>query len=107
MRKKTNEIRLSYFQVGTIVLVNASFLGQPVGVRAFVYENYDGVGLSGISLITENGVDLGGFSLEEQERYLEYEGDTGKTYIFQNVIQLAIDFPTIIQPLFSSYSKPL
>jgi hypothetical protein len=99
-----NIIRVSYFQVGSIVRVTG-----PAGLEnclAYVYENYDRPGLSGISLITEDGRDLGGYNLEEQANYLEYFGDTGQVYHFTNVSQLAADFQKYIQPLFSQIKTP-
>lgn len=91
-------IILSYFQVGTIVNVSGPF--EDHKGRAYVYENYDKPGLSGISIITEDGRDLGGYSLEEQAKYLQHAGDTGMVYVFKNVAQLAIDFERYIKPLF-------
>jgi hypothetical protein len=94
------EIILSYFQVGVVVRVKTSFLNEPAGVLAYVYECYDKPGMTGVSLITENGVDLGGFSLREQAEYLEQVYDTGIIYVFKNVIQLDRDFEQYIKPLF-------
>lgn len=84
-------ICLSIFQLGSLVTLKVSFLGEPVGTICYVYENYDSPGLSGVSLLTQNGLDLGGFSIEEQGEYLEYYGDTGKVYDFRNVGQLSFD----------------
>lgn len=100
-------IRLSYFSPGVIVAINQSFLYEPIGVLAYVYECYDKAGLSGISLITENGVNLGGFNPDEQLQYLKQIGDTGKVYNFKNVIQLADDFEKLIKPLFSKWKRPV
>lgn len=77
------------FSIGTIVILKASFLGEPIGTKAFVYEHYSN---GGLSIITENGCDLGGFSVEEQGKYLDYYADTQKHYHFTNVITLANDF---------------
>jgi hypothetical protein len=100
----SNQILQSYFQVGTIVKVNGP-LDDHKGL-AYVYECYDRPGLSGISIITEDGRDLGGYNLEEQAEYLEYYGDTGMVYNFKNVSQLAADFLTVIKPLFSQIKFP-
>lgn len=102
---KQKTVLISYFQVGVIVRVKTSFLNEPAGVLAYVYENYGGPGLSGVSIITENGCDLGGFNLNEQAKYLEHVGDTGQVYNFRNVIQLDQDFKTIIKPLFTPWTK--
>lgn len=96
-------IKLSYHQVGTIVRVKPSFLNEPAGVLGYIYENFDYSGISGISIITENGRDLGGFDLDEQVEYLEHVGDTGFIYVFKNVIQLDRDFLPIIKPLFAPF----
>ena len=93
-------------KVGTIVRVNSSFLNEPAGVLAFVYENYSiGDKYPGCSLITQNGVNLGGFGISrpinEVEQYLEFVRDTGYQYEFKNVFQLDKDFKTIIKPLFN------
>lgn len=87
------------YQIGTIVTVSGGFMNEPEGVKAFVYEHYGQDG--GISLITENGKDLGGFSLEEQDTYLKYYTDTGMTYHFKNVMQLYADWRAgIFKPFF-------
>lgn len=96
---------MSYFQVGVIVKINASFLNEPAGVLGYVYENYDKPGMTGVSIITQNGVDLGGFSLDEQIKYLEQVGDTGMVYNFKNVIALDRDFDQHIKPLFQKFLK--
>lgn len=66
-----------------------------------MYEVYDRPGLSGISLITQNGVDLGGFSIKEQEQFLNYYGDTGQVYRFVSVTRLAIDWQNGVFKFFS------
>lgn len=87
-------MQLSPYSLGSLVTVKRSFLNEPAGVVAYVYEHYsiDNDTTQGISLITQNGVDLGGFSLQEQYDYLEYYGDTGQVYTFSNVTQLKIDW---------------
>lgn len=60
---------VSRYQVGDVVQTNRTFLDSPAGSRAFVYELYEG---GGISIITEEGKDLGGFSLADQQQYLEF-----------------------------------
>lgn len=83
--------------------INVSFLDEPPNILAFVYEKYvdfDFPDYFGISIITENGIDLGGFSIEEQNKYLEFVKDTDFEYEFRNVIQLDYDFESKIKPLF-------
>lgn len=103
---RTGTIVMSYFSLGSLVTVKTSFMNEPAGVVAYVYENYDKPSISGISLITQNGVDLGGFSLKEQQQYLEYYGDTGKCYHFKNVTQLAADWRAgVFKPIFDNLEK--
>lgn len=98
------QVAKSYYSVGNLVTLKASFLGEPVGVIAFVYEEYGTAG--GISLITQNGRDLGGFSLEEQWRWVEWYGDTGKVYHFKNVIDLGNDWRRgYFKPIFDYVEK--
>ena len=99
-------IQLSYYQLGSLVRVKTSFLNEPAGVIAYVYEVYDKPGITGISLITQNGVDLGGFSLDEQARFLEYYGDTGLVYNFQNVTRLHLDWRRgLFKPIFDNLAN--
>lgn len=79
---------------GSIVRLKESFCGEPVQTRAFVYDIFSlGEGRwNGISLITENGVDLGGFSEREQVDCLQHVCKTDFRYRFRNVMQLGEDF---------------
>ncbi len=83
-------INIPTFQVGTIVTLKVSFMDEPIGTKCFVYEHYGTQG--GLSIISENGKDIGGFSLDEQADYLEYYSDTGKYYNFKNVLTLYEDW---------------
>lgn len=85
-------ILLSYYSLGSLVTINREFLGEPAGTICYVYEVYDKPGITGISLITQNGVDLGGFNITEQSKFLEYYGDTGRVYNFRSVIILDQDW---------------
>ena len=65
------------------------------GHLAYVYDTYqdfDGSSELGVSLITEDGNDTGGWSKEEQGQYLEYARSSGLDYEFKNVIKLDQDF---------------
>ena len=79
--------------LGDLVRIKeSSFLGS--GELAYCYDTYrdfDGNGL-GVCLITESGVDTGGWSREEQLKYLDYEKHSGWDYTFENVIKLSRDF---------------
>lgn len=82
-------------KVGDIVQINSSFMGEPVGVLAYIYETYqdfDQPTLKGVSVITKNGKDLGGFSVEEQKTYLQFVRESGVDYEFKNVLQLDRDW---------------
>ena len=92
------------FSNGDIVRVTSSFLNEPKNVLAYVYDEYSISGNDhGVSIITENGCDLGGFSEDEQEQYLEFVRKSGHTYDFRNVIQLDWDFSRIIKPLIENF----
>lgn len=80
------------FVKGDVVALEQSFLGEPKGTRAIVYDEYMIGDHSGVSIITENGVNLGGFSLEEQIKFLRFLYHTELNYTFSNVIQLDRDF---------------
>ncbi len=65
------------------------------GERAYVYDTYrdfDQRGELGVCLITESGIDTGGWSKEEQGIFLEYLGRAHWDYQFSNVIKLDHDF---------------
>lgn len=80
-------------KVGDIVKVTSSFMGEPANTLAYVYEKYQlGGDEPGISLITENGVDLGGFSAEEQSQWVTFVKHSGFYYQFKNVLQLDRDW---------------
>ncbi|MEK6829007.1 MAG: hypothetical protein AABY15_02690 [Nanoarchaeota archaeon] len=81
--------------VGDIVKVNASFLDNEPGSIGLVYETYqdfDDSSQKGVSIILENGCNLGGFSRKEQHEYLEFVKSSNFEYEFKNVIQLDQDF---------------
>ena len=81
-------------KIGDVVTVNRSVLSEPNGVKAVVYEVYpdfDDPARQGVSLLTENGKDLGGFSYEEQRLYLSFVRSTGFRYKFESVGKLYAD----------------
>ena len=81
---------------GDIVKTNREFLGEPPGTLCYVYEEYN----NGVSVITQSGVDLGGFSGHELN-YLEFVKESGFLYPFKNVMQLDWDFKEKILPVFN------
>lgn len=86
----TVKSNIPIFQIGTIVRLKASFMNEPIGTLCCVYEHYGKEG--GLSIISINGRDIGGFTVNEQMQYLEYEHDNNLTYYFKNVMQLYDDF---------------
>lgn len=90
-------------QVGDIVIVTTSFLGNPENMLGFVYETYtdfDNSKKNGVSIILENGCDLGGFSYKEQQMYLSFVRKSGFNYEFKNVTKLRNDFHSKIKLAF-------
>lgn len=79
--------RQQQFKEGHIVRVMASFNHEPVGVRGYIYGSkvWDNVidgrhyGDTVFYVITENGVDLGGFNGADY-KYLEFDRDSGILY---------------------------
>lgn len=88
-------------EVGDIVKVKTSFLNEPANVLAFVYEVYFIDKEPGVCIITQNGINCGGFSQDEIDSYLAFERHSGIGYEFKNVIHLDRDFETKIKPAFN------
>jgi hypothetical protein len=90
------------YAIGDIVRVTSSFLGTPANELAYIYDVYgtEGSDYYGVCVITRDGTDLGGFSQDEQEDYLEFVKKSGYIYQFKNVIQLDREFETLIKPIF-------
>lgn len=111
MKRNNKTVEVSTYSLGSLVTINREFLNEPAGTICLVYEVYDRPGLSGISLITQNGVDLGGFNIQEQGQYLEYYGDTGLAYEFVSVSRLEMDWMDGVFNFFSKdptkYRRPL
>ena len=61
-----------------------------VGIIYEVYER--GPGRPGVSLLLSNGRDLGGFSPDEADQFLQRLGHTGLDYEFEYVGRLHQDF---------------
>lgn len=87
--KATN---LNIYRVGQLVRLKMAVLGEPIGTVCYVYEAYMIGREAGVSLITQNGVDLGGFSTQEQAQFLIHVYDTDFYYTFRSVTWLAADF---------------
>lgn len=83
------------YKVGMLVKIKRGFLGEPKNVLGYIYENYTDFNNhreKGCSVITENGVNLGGFSFDEQDMFLEYVENTNHHYNFTNLINLNKDY---------------
>lgn len=84
--------------VGNVVRVRGhanskiTFLGEPKNSLAYVYEVYQLGRERGVSVITESGCDLGGFSPDEQEDYLVYVSTIDFKYDFRSVSWLDHDW---------------
>lgn len=66
---------------------------QAVGIIYETYSFVDGPGARpGVSLLLSNGRDLGGFSAQEADQFLQPLGATSLTYQFASVGQLAADY---------------
>lgn len=90
-------------RVGDIVRVIPTFLGNPENMLGFVYETYtdfDDATKKGVSIILENGSDLGGFSYKEQQKYVVFVRKSGFNYEFKNVTKLRDDFDSKIKLAF-------
>ena len=96
------------YRVGDVIKLNRSFLSEPSGTLGYVYGEYD-VGDEGVMIITENGVNLGGFSASawadepltsEQADFLTFVRHSNYYYKFENVIKLDRDFEMIYHIVF-------
>lgn len=82
--------------IGSMWKTNREMLGNPAGSIGYVFNEYtdfDQPDKSGIQLVFENG-NYDGFSVEEQELFLEYVGykHEYQRYEFRNVMEVAHDF---------------
>lgn len=83
-------------QVGYKVTLNVPMLGNKVGARGYVYEEYtdfDDKTKNAVSVVFENG-NYDGFSYEEQGLFLKflYVVPLYAGYKFQNVMRVSQDF---------------
>lgn len=82
------------YKVGSLVKLKCSCLGNPSGTKGYVYETYrdfDNPTKFGISVIFTNG-EYDGFSVRDQDLFLELIENTNTSYNFINVMQLSNDF---------------
>ena len=96
------------YRVGDVVKLNRSFLNEPSGTLGYVYDEYN-LDDDGVMIVTENGVNLGGFSASawadepltsEQADFLTFVRHSNYYYKFENVIKLDRDFKMIHQKVF-------
>ncbi len=60
-----------------------------MGSHGFIINTiFDDPANAGVSIILKDGKDLGGFSYEEQQEYLDFISDTAFMYEFKNVVKL-------------------
>lgn len=83
---------ISILEVGDLIQLRTPWGNTPAGSRCLVYEIYK-IGESlGVSLISEDGNDLGGFNQVEQGKYLILLKRTGFKYTFKSVNELSSDY---------------
>lgn len=90
--------------VGDLVKILRPVPDEPADGIGYVYEEYNkGTSRPGVSIITQNGRDLGGYSFQEQQMFLEFIKPSGFDYEFFSVTKLADDFRRgIFKPVFDS-----
>jgi hypothetical protein len=79
--------------IGTICEVDHKF--NPDNLLGIVYEilpDPDYKGLDSVSVILEDGMDLGNFCVNDQLQFLFKVKDTGFKYEFETVVKLIGDF---------------
>lgn len=86
-----NEVQ-PVLRLGYLVRTKQRFGFQPAGTLCLVYDEYDFQGRSGVSLITRDGVNLGGFGYSEHDQFFGYVKHTGFKYLFTNNAQLQMDW---------------
>lgn len=79
------------YQIGDIVQLPSQW-DNDLGLVYELYKDFDYPTLRGVSIISRGGRDLGGFSYDEQQKYLKLVKRTGFEYDFKNVIELGRDF---------------
>lgn len=79
------------FTLGDVVQLPAGWDNE-LGLIYELYTDFDDSSKYGVSIITESGRDLGGFSYKEQLAHLTLVSRTGFEYPFRNVMQLAHDY---------------
>lgn len=82
--------------IGSRWILNREMLGVPAGSVGYCFNEYDDFDYpdkSGIQIIFSNG-NFDGFSVDEQEAYLEYVGFVPQyqSYSFRNVMDVTRDF---------------
>lgn len=80
-------------RVGDIIKLKVSMFGNKKDDVGVVFEEYDIIRKGGVSVIFRNG-EYDGFSVDEQEEYLEKIGHNTsiEKYKFNSVIRLSKDF---------------
>lgn len=89
MREETTPQPL---RVGDLVRITVEIGTNPVGRPGIVYEEFVTETGTGVSVLLENGHDIGGFFPEEAAEYLAYVASTGLTYTYQSPQKLQDDY---------------
>lgn len=67
------------YKIGDLVIVKESFCGSTENAMGYVYETYEDKtdpGKKGVMIFLEDGLDLCGFSYEEQQQFLIFIGES-------------------------------
>lgn len=79
-------------QVGDLVVINAIIGENEIGSVGLVYERFPTETGDGVSVILQNGHDIGGFSPEEAQEYLAYSVSTDLQYTYESPQKLMEDY---------------
>lgn len=79
-------------RVGDIVKSKDGRFFEGYAVVYDTYDDFEEPGEVGVSIISDDGDDVGGFSFEEQERHLQFIKHSSLHYNFQSVMKLSSDF---------------
>ena len=88
--ESANEYTGHPFRVGDLVTVDRRFATNEQ--TGYVYDEYISTdGYRGVSVLLEDGTDLGGFSYDEQQRYLAFVKHITPVYQYANNVKLYRD----------------
>ena len=99
---------MSNLRVGDVVRIwkDAPMDGGKIAYVYATYLDFNDRSKVGVQLISEDGNDSGGWSHEEQQKFLTYEYTSSYEYHFTNVIKLDQDFRNgLFNQVFKSNAK--